>query len=69
MFVIRTKNGMEIRIPLDQVESITEFDPTSEKERVVPPHAYLHREGVNRCMACWKERSHPSHSDPAVHER
>jgi hypothetical protein len=68
MLVIRAKNAVEIRIPLDELESITEIEPTSGAERPVPTHPYLHREGVNRCLACWKPRTHPSHSDPAVHE-
>ncbi len=67
MLVIRTVHGVEIRLPLDQLESITEVEPKSGSERPIPPHPYLHREGVNRCMACWQVRTHPSHTDPAVH--
>lgn len=66
MLVIRTVHGTEIRIPLDQVDSITEVDAGSGKERPTPPHPYLHREGVHRCAACWQERIHPSHTDTAV---
>ena len=62
MLVIRTKSGMEIRLPLTELESITEVEPVSGDERQVPPHPYVHREGVNRCAACWRERTHPSHS-------
>ena len=62
MLVIRTKSGMEIRLPLAELESITEVEPASGDERPVPPHPYVHREGVNRCAACWRERTHPSHS-------
>jgi len=38
MLVIRTVHGTEIRIPLDQVDSITEVDAGSGKERPTPPH-------------------------------
>ena len=67
MLVIRTIDGAEIRVPVDKVESITEVEPSSGVERPVPPHPYLHREGVNRCAACWRERIHPAHTDTAVH--
>jgi len=67
MLVIRTRGGAEIRVPLDDIESITEIEPSSGAERSVAPHPYLHREGVNRCAACWKDRTHPSHTDTAVH--
>jgi hypothetical protein len=67
MLVIRTVNGIEIRVPVDQLDSITEVEPRSGSERPTPPHPYLHREGVNRCAACWKDRAHPSHTDTAVH--
>ncbi len=66
MLVIRTVNG-EIRVPIDQIVSITDVEPGSGSERSTPPHPYLHREGVNRCMACWKPRTHPSHTVTAVH--
>jgi hypothetical protein len=69
VLVIRTKSGVELRLPLDEIESIVELEPSSGSEKAVPPHPYLHREGVNRCMACWQERSHRSHVDVAVHER
>ena len=62
MLVIRTKSGTEIRLPLEEIESITEVEPMSGDERQVPPHPYVHREGANRCAACWRERTHPSHS-------
>ncbi len=67
MLVIKTVSGVEFRIPLDEVESITEIEPTSGEPREVPPHPYLHREGVNRCAACWLPRTHPAHTDQAVH--
>ena len=67
MLIIKTVGGAEIRIPLDDVESIVEIEPGSGKEREVPPHPYLHREGVNRCAACWRPRTHPAHTDAAVH--
>jgi hypothetical protein len=63
VLVIRTKSGTEIRLPLDDLDSITEVEPASGDERPVPPHPYVHREGVNRCAACWRERTHPSHGD------
>jgi hypothetical protein len=67
MLVIKTVNGTEIRVPLDDIESITEIEPGSGLERQPPPHAYMHREGVNRCAACWQPRAHPAHTDQAVH--
>ena len=67
MLVIKTVSGAEIRIPIADVESVTEVEPNSGAEREVPPHPYIHREGVNRCAACWRPRTHPSHTDPAVH--
>ena len=67
MLVIKTASGVEIPSPLDDVESITEIEPDTGMERDVPPHPYLHREGVNRCAACWRLRTHKSHTDQAVH--
>jgi hypothetical protein len=67
MLIIKTVSGGEIRIPLDDIESITEIEPASGTEREPPPHTYLHREGVNRCAGCWRPRTHPSHIDQAVH--
>jgi hypothetical protein len=67
VLVITTKSGAEIRLPVEEIESISEFERSSGEERAVPPHPYLHREGVNRCMACWKPRTHSSHTDQAVH--
>ena len=67
MLVIKTTAGIEIRIPVDQVESIDQVEATATEDRPVPPHAYMHREGVNRCAACWRPRTHPSHVDQAVH--
>jgi hypothetical protein len=67
MLVIRSVSGIEIRLPVDQLDSITEIEPNSGSERQVPPHPYLHREGVNRCAACWRRRTDPSHTDTAVH--
>jgi len=66
MLVIKTVAGVEIRVPLDEIESIIEYEPATGGEREPPPHPYLHREGVNRCAACWRPRTHPSHTDQAV---
>jgi hypothetical protein len=68
MIVITTKQGAEIRIPLDDLESITEIEPATGSERIVPSHPYLHREGVNKCAACWRPRTHPAHSETAIRE-
>ena len=67
MLIIKTVGGSEIRIPLHDVESIVEIEPESGEEREIPPHPYIHREGVNRCAACWQLRTHPAHTDQAVH--
>jgi hypothetical protein len=67
VIVIRTKSGAEIRIPMEDLDTITEIEPTSGEDRPVPAHPYLHREGVNRCAACWQDRLHPAHTDTAVH--
>jgi hypothetical protein len=67
VLVIKTVGGSEIRIPLHDVASIVEIEPESGQEREIPPHPYLHREGVNRCSACWQPRTHKSHTDQAVH--
>lgn len=69
MIVIRTKSGTEIRLPLDDLETITEVEPTSGTERPLPPHPYLHRDGVNRCAAGASPGAHPAHSETAVRER
>ena len=53
MIVITTTDGLELRLPVAAIETIREVDPTGE-ERQVPPHPYLHREGVQRCAACWR---------------
>jgi hypothetical protein len=66
MRIIRTVSGIEIRLPIEEIASITDIEPASGSERPIPPHPYLHREGVKNCAACWKERSHPSHTDVAV---
>ena len=68
MLIIRTVSGTEVRIPIADVESITEVEDVSGAERQPPPHPYLHREGVNRCAACWRPRTDSSHSDQAVHD-
>jgi len=68
MIVITTRNGVELRVPFDELDSITEIEPSTGRERDVPPHPYLHREGVNRCAACWRPRTHPSHSEIAIRE-
>ena len=67
MLVIKTVSGAEIRIPLQDLDSIAEIEPLSGELRDVPPHPYLHREGVNRCAAYWRPRIDGSHSDQAVH--
>ena len=67
MLVIRTISGVEIHLPVDELDSITDTEPTSGAKRELPPHPYLHREGVNRCSACWRPRTHPSHTDVTVH--
>jgi hypothetical protein len=69
MLVIRTTNGVEVRLPLTEIESISEVEPATGAEREVAPHPYLHREGVNRCAACWRPRAHPAHADTHVRER
>ncbi len=66
MLVIKTVSGGEIRIPLDEIESMTEIDRASGTEREPPPHPYLHRDGGNRCAACWRPRAHPAHTEGAV---
>ena len=67
MLLIRTKSGTEVRIPVADLDSITEIEPSTGAERPVAAHPYLHREGVNRCAACWQDRLHPAHTDTAVH--
>lgn len=67
MLVIRTKAGAELRVPVDEIDAMTEMEPTSGEARPIPAHPYLHREGVNRCVACWQDRLDPSHTDTAVH--
>jgi hypothetical protein len=68
VLVIKTVSGAEIRVPLAEIESIREIEPETGEERQPPPHAYIHREGVNRCAACDRPRTDPSHTDIAVHE-
>jgi hypothetical protein len=65
MRVIRLVSGAEIRLPLDQIESISDIEESG-SERPVPPHPYFHKEGVKRCAACWRDRTDPSHTDVAV---
>ncbi|MDQ1460011.1 MAG: hypothetical protein QOI08_1495 [Actinomycetota bacterium] len=67
VLVIKTVSGAEIRIPLRDLDSITEIEPVSGEVRDVQPHPYLHREGVNRCAPCWRPRIDSSHTDQAVH--
>jgi len=62
MLMIRTKRGIEIRVPLDEIESIAEIEVDTGAERPIPPHPFLHREGTKRCVACWQDRLHPSHT-------
>jgi len=62
VLMIRTKSGTEIKIPVDEIESITEVERSSGEEKPVAPHPYLHREGANRCAACWRDRLDPSHT-------
>jgi hypothetical protein len=38
MLVIRTVNGVELRVPIDQVDSITEVETGAGTERSIPPH-------------------------------
>jgi hypothetical protein len=66
--VIRTTHGVEVRIPLGELESIHEVEAASNVQRTLAPHPYLHREGVNRCAACWRDRTHRSHTDLTVRE-
>ena len=61
MLILRTKTGTEVRVPVQDVESITEVEPLTGESRPVPPHPYLHREGVKRCAACWQDPQHPAH--------
>ena len=68
MLIIKTRSGVELRVPIAEIENITEIEPASGTERRPPPHPYLHREGVNRCAACWRPRTDASHTDQAVHE-
>jgi hypothetical protein len=48
MLVIRTVSGVEMRVPIDQLDSITQVEPGSGSERPTPRHPYLHREGAAR---------------------
>jgi hypothetical protein len=66
VLIITTVSGTEIRIPLSDIKTITEIEPTTGNERSLPSHPYIHREGVNRCGACWQPRAHPSHTEQAV---
>ena len=67
VLVMKTVSGTEIRVPLQELESIVEIEPASGEEREMPPHPYMHREGVNRCAACYRPRTDRSHTDQAVH--
>ena len=67
MIRITTKSGTEIRIPVADLDAIVEIEATTGAEKPVPPHPYLHREGANRCAACWQDRLHRAHTDTAVH--
>jgi hypothetical protein len=67
MLIIKTVSGGEMRIPIDDIVSITEIEVATGAEREPPPHPYIHREGVNRCAACWRPRAHRSHTDQGVH--
>jgi hypothetical protein len=66
MMVVRTVSGVELRVPLHDIESITEIEPATGEPRDMPAHPYLHREGINRCAACWRPRTDPSHTDLAT---
>jgi hypothetical protein len=66
MLVIRTVSGTEFRVPLAEVESVIEIEPSTGMPREPPPHPYLHREGVNRCAACWRPRTDRSHTELAT---
>ena len=65
MLRIRTRSGVEICLPVDDIESITEVERASGEEKTIPQHPYLERDGGNRCVACWRDRLHPSHADVA----
>jgi hypothetical protein len=67
MLIIKTIGGSELRIPLSELDSIVEIDTATGDEREPPAHPYIHREGVNRCAACWRLRTDPSHTVQAVH--
>ena len=67
MLVIKTMSRVEVRIPLEDIDSITEIEPDSGVARHVPPHPHDHRAGVNRCAACWRPWTDMSHTDLAVH--
>jgi len=66
VLVIKTVSGAEFRVPIRDVESITEIEPESGEAREVPPHPYLHREGVTRCAACWRPPADRSHIDHPI---
>jgi len=66
MLVIKTVGGAEFRIPVRDIESITEIEPESGEAREIPPHPYFHREGVTRCAACWRPPADKSHTAHAV---
>jgi hypothetical protein len=63
MLVLTTTNNVEIRIPLDEIAEVREVEPTGDT-RPMAPHPYLHREGVQRCAACWRSPLDPAHTEP-----
>ena len=62
MLLIKTTDGAEIRLPIATIEEIKELEKTGE-ERAVARHPYLHRDGVQRCAACWRPPLDPAHAD------
>ena len=61
MLIIKTADGTEIRIPVSDIAEVREVEPATGLDRPVAPHPYLHREGVQRCAACWRPPLDPSH--------
>ena len=60
MIRITTTDGIEIELPIKSIENIREVGPTGE-DRPIARHPYLHREGVQRCAACWRPPLDPAH--------
>ena len=62
MLIITTKSGTEIRLPVADIAEVREVEPGSGAERPVAAHPYLHREGVQRCAACWRPPTDAAHA-------